>query len=132
MPAARHKNFRNLCPTGRAAMSAPQNLQNLFYKLLSEENIAEFNRRRTELQAGQLRGGNYRNLDLRGLDADGLDFGDGYFHGADLRGIDLRNTNLEGASIIDAKISGCYFPRQLSAEEVRLSVSMGTRMRYRD
>lgn len=112
-------------------MTAPQIHNDPLYQLLHEENIAEFNRRRNEAKTALLRGGNYRGLDLRGLNADGLDFGDGYFHGADLRGIDFRNTNLEGASMIDAKISGCYFPLQLSAEEIRLSVSMGTRLRYR-
>lgn len=113
-------------------MSSPQNLENPYFQLLKEENIAEFNRRKAEAAAPALRGGNYRNLDLRGLDADGLDFGDAYFRGADLRGIDFRNTNLEGASMIDAQISGCYFPPQLSAEELRLSITLGTRLRYRD
>jgi hypothetical protein len=33
--------------------------------------------------------------------------------------------------MIDAKISGCYFPKELDAEEIRLSITQGTRLRYR-
>ena len=65
------------------------------------------------------------------MDASGLDLSDAYFRGADLRGIDFRQTNLEGASMAEAKISGCYFPKELSAEEIRMSVELGTRLRYR-
>ncbi len=111
-------------------MSAPQVLDDPLYQLLFNEKIAEFNQRHAEAKAANLRGGVYRNLDLRNLIAEGLDFGDGYFRGADLRGIDFRNTNLEGASMIEAKISGCYFPKEISAEEIRLSVMAGTRLRY--
>ena len=38
--------------------------------------------------------------------------------------------SLTSASLADAKISGCYFPPELSAEEIRLSVTMGTRLRH--
>ena len=71
-----------------------------------------------------------RGLDLRLLDASRVDFADAYFRGADLRGIDLREANLEGASIAHAQISGAYFPAQLSADEILLSMQFGTRMRY--
>ena len=50
---------------------------------------------------------------------------------ADLRGIDFRKARLEGASINAAKISGAYFPVELSAGEIELSLLHGTRMRYR-
>jgi uncharacterized protein YjbI with pentapeptide repeats len=111
-------------------MATPQVHADPLYQLLYNENIAEFNRRHEEAKSATLRGGVYRNLDLRNMNADGLDFGDAYFRGADLRGIDFRNANLEGASMIEAKISGCYFPKELSAEEIRLSVMAGTRLRY--
>ena len=39
--------------------------------------------------------------------------------------------DLEGASIAGTKISGTYFPKELSAEEINLSLQHGTRMRYR-
>ena len=53
-----------------------------------------------------------------------------YFHGSDLRGLDLTSSNLEGASIHRARIAGAYFPPELAAEEIRLSLKEGIRMRY--
>ena len=60
----------------------------------------------------------------------GLDFSSAYFRNCDLSGIDFRETNLEGASLLDAKVSGVYFPDELSPEEIRLSLDHGTRLRY--
>ncbi|HHJ14901.1 MAG TPA: pentapeptide repeat-containing protein [Gammaproteobacteria bacterium] len=101
------------------------------YRLLREGAIEEFNQRRASGEACDLRGCDFRTLDLRKLDADGLDLRDCYFRQADLRGLDLSGARLEGASINAAKISGVYFPPELSAEEIMLSLTHGTRMRYR-
>lgn len=100
------------------------------YQLLLDEKIEEFNRARASGKTVSLKGALFRGIDLRKLNADGLDLSDAYLRGADLRGVDLRNTRLEGASMCDAKISGCYFPDELSADEIRLSVEKGTRLRY--
>ncbi len=48
-----------------------------------------------------------------------------------LRGIDFSKAWLEGASLNSARISGAYFPAELTPEEIILSVTHGTRMRYR-
>mgnify|MGYP000924559508 CR=1 FL=1 len=53
------------------------------------------------------------------------------FRSADLRGIDFRNASLEGASLAHAQISGTYFPAELSADEILMSMNFGTRLRYR-
>jgi len=113
-------------------MAKPVIHKNPLYELLRAENVAEFNQRkaRGELKEGQLRAGDYRGLDLRELDADGLDLRDAYFRGADLRGIDFRNCQLEGASFCQAHISGCFFPKELDADELRLSIDVGIRVRY--
>ena len=112
-------------------MAPPQIHEDPMYQLLRDEEIEAFNtRKKAEGVSGSLDNSNYRGLDLRGLDADGLDLNGAYFRNADLRGIDFRNANLEGASICGAKISGCYFPVELSAEEIRLSWETGIRMRY--
>ena len=113
-------------------MSKPVVHQNPMFALLRAEKVAEFNQRkaRGELKEGQLRGGDFRGLDLRELDAEGLDLRDAYFRGTDLRGIDFRNCQLEGASFCQAHISGCFFPAQITAEELRLSLDIGTRVRY--
>lgn len=114
-------------------MSKPVIHKNPMYELLRAENIAEFNQRkaRGEVTEGQLRAGDYRGLDLRELNADGLDLRDAYFRGADLRGIDFRNCQLEGASFCQAHVSGCFFPKTLDADELRLSIDVGIRVRYR-
>jgi uncharacterized protein YjbI with pentapeptide repeats len=75
------------------------------YQLLRDENIAEFNSRRA-----------------KGVPAD--------MRGVDLRGLDLRNMNVDGVSFASANISGCYFPRELRAEEILASVSHGIRVRF--
>ena len=100
------------------------------YRLLREGRIEEFNQRRAGGELADLTECDFRGLDLRGLNADGLDMRDSYFHQTDLRGVDLRGARLEGASLNMARISGAYFPVELRAEEISLSVNAGTRMRY--
>lgn len=100
------------------------------HQLLRDEDIKGFNEKKPTLDTSNLHSKNYRGLDLRNMDADGLNLANAYFRNADLRGIDFRNTNLDGASMAEAKISGCYFPRELSPEEIRMSVELGTRLRY--
>jgi uncharacterized protein YjbI with pentapeptide repeats len=110
---------------------SPQIKDDPMYRLLREGEIEEFNTRRANGETCDLRGCDFRTLDLRKLDASGLDLRDCYFRQADIRGVDLSQANLEGASINAAKISGAYFPHELSAEELNLSLTHGTRMRYR-
>ncbi len=100
------------------------------YRLLREGHINDFNESKVRGERTDLRNCDFRGIDLRGMDADGLDLSGGYFRQADLRGIDFTNTNLEGASIHATKISGTYFPKQLSADEITLSLTHGIRMRY--
>jgi uncharacterized protein YjbI with pentapeptide repeats len=108
----------------------PQIKDDPMYRLLREGSVEEFNQRRANGEACDLCGCDFRHLDLRKLDAAGLDLRDCYFRQTDLRGVDLSEANLEGASINAAKISGTYFPRELSAEEITLSLVHGIRMRY--
>jgi len=103
---------------------------NLQYRLLREGHIKEFNESRARGERGDLTSSDFRGIDLRGIDADGIDLSGCYFRQGDLRGIDFTNTILEGASIHAAKISGTYFPKELSAEEILLSLQHGTRLRY--
>lgn len=112
-------------------MSQPQVLDNAFYKLLREERVTEFNQLKAagKMPVDALRGGDLRGLDLRQLDAADLDLRDVYLRGADLRGVDFSRSRLAGASICQAHISGCYFPRDIDAYELRLSFDLGTRLR---
>jgi uncharacterized protein YjbI with pentapeptide repeats len=98
-------------------MTKPVIHKNALYVLLRSERVAEFNQRKAKGE-------------LKGDDANGLDLRDAYFRGADLRGIDFRNTQLEGASFCQAHISGCFFPKEITADEMRLSFDLGIRVRY--
>jgi uncharacterized protein YjbI with pentapeptide repeats len=111
-------------------MSKPRILEHPLYALLRAGEIPEFNRRVGQGERCDLTSADLSRLDLRGLHADGLELCDAYFRTADLRGIDFRMANLEGASIAGANISGCYFPKELPAAELLLSLQHGIRMRY--
>ena len=100
------------------------------YQLLRDGDVVEFNRRKAAGQSCDLTHCDLRSLDLRGIDATGLDFSHCYFRNANLRGVDFSKSRLEGTSLNEAKIAGAYFPAELSAEEIALSVEHGARMRY--
>ena len=110
-------------------MTQPKPSTDPLYRLLRDEEIAAFNKKRVPGTSYDFRGVSFRGSDLRGLDAAGIDFRDAYFRNADLRGVDLRQTQLEGASLGSAKISGVFFPDYIAPEEIRLSVEFGTRLR---
>src|SRR5450432_927276 len=110
-------------------MPDPKRSTDPLYQLLRNEQVASFNEKRAPEGVYDFRGCTFRGSDLRGLDARGLDLRDAYFRDADLRGVDLRQAQLDGASFGSAKISGTYFPEDLAAEEIRLSVEYGTRVR---
>jgi uncharacterized protein YjbI with pentapeptide repeats len=112
-------------------MSQPKLLDTPLYALLHKDDITGFNTERPKDGTIDMIGGDFRGLDLRELDAEGVDFTDAYFRSADLRGIDFRKSSLEGASLAHAQISGAYFPAELSADEILMSMNFGTRLRYR-
>jgi len=95
------------------------------YMLLRESKIKEFNELRARGQNCDLSG-----KDLRGMDVAGVDFSNSYFKQTDLRGLNMTTCNLEGTSIQVSRISGVYFPNELSVDEIQLSNMHGTRMRY--
>ena len=70
-----------------------------------------------------------RGVDLRGIDLAKVVLRGCYLRDADLRGLDLRHLDLEGCSLYHAKISGAFFPANLSAAEITASVQYGTRVR---
>ncbi|KVV06394.1 MULTISPECIES: pentapeptide repeat-containing protein [Pseudomonas] len=111
-------------------MSRPRLLDSALYALLHKDDIRGFNQERPQGPI-DMSGGDFRGLDLRELNAQEVDFTDGYFRSADLRGLDLRTTCIEGASLAHAQISGAYFPVELTADEILMSVNFGTRLRYR-
>lgn len=79
-----------------------------------------------DLSHANLRGADLRHTDLRRADLRGA-----YCHSTDLRGVDLSEARIEGASFHMARVSGAYFPANVSADEIRLSLEIGTRIRCR-
>ncbi len=74
---------------------------------------------------------NLRGADLRRANLRTADMRDAYCHSADLRGVDLSEAKLEGASIHMARVSGAHFPPEVTADEIRLALEVGTRIRCR-
>lgn len=113
------------------AMTQPRQLDNPLYRLIRNEDIKGFNAQKAKDGPIDLCNGDFRGLDLRNLDVSRVLFTDAYFRGADLRGLDLCDTCMRGASLAHAQISGAYFPEELSADEILMSMNFGTRLRYR-
>lgn len=111
-------------------MQKPKLLKDTMFQLLRMGDIAAFNQERDASQEFNLSGADLSRIDLRGLNADNLNFEDAYFRMSDLRGIDFRKAKMEGASFGNANISGCYFPKELGADEILFSLEHGTRVRY--
>ena len=72
---------------------------------------------------------NLRGTDMRKADLSKVDLTGAYLRDADLRGLDLRQHNLEGCMLLNARISGVYFPKNISPQEIALSHELGTRLR---
>jgi uncharacterized protein YjbI with pentapeptide repeats len=100
----------------------------LFYE---EDSRNKFNELAAQGKIPHLRNQNLENLDLRGYNLANMDLSGSYMRGANLSGQDLRDANFSGTSLKDAKVSGCYFPKDLPADEIRLSLEYGTRVRHR-
>lgn len=107
----------------------PEIKKDPMYMLLREGKMEDFNSRKLHGEKCDLTCCDFRGLDLRGLDASGIDFSHSYFRQTDLRGLDMSTCKLEGASINGARTSGTYFPKELSADEITLSLLHGTRLR---
>jgi len=100
----------------------------LFYE---EDGREKFNELVAQGKIPHLQNQNLENLDLRGYNLSNMDLSGAYMRGVNLSGLDLRGAHFSGASLKGAKVSGCYFPQDLSAEEIRLSLDYGTRVRHR-
>ena len=88
-----------------------------FHSAIAQREIVDFSH--TDFRGIDLRGADLRKVILRGC----------YLRDTDLRGQNLRHHDLDGCSFFHAKISGVWFPENLSAEEIRLTLEYGTRLR---
>ena len=115
--------------TADTAMQKPSFIDDPAYKCLRVSDFEGFhkqvaNRDHVDFSHANLRGVDFRQSDLSKVILTGA-----YLRDADLRGLDLREMDLEGCSLIHAKVSGTYFPPNLSPEEIRMSLEYGTRLR---
>ncbi|MGL4208418.1 MAG: pentapeptide repeat-containing protein [Candidatus Adiutrix sp.] len=100
-------------------------------KELYEENRENFNKQVSEGFIPDFSNQNLSDLDLTGFNLKNANLKGAYLRGANLGGLDLSEAMLFGASLKQAKVSGCLFPQAISADEIRLSVDLGTRLRIR-
>lgn len=98
--------------------------------LLREEKVDEFNALAAEKPV-DLENADLRMVDLRKANLAKANMRGAYLRNADLRGVDLSDADLTGASLHEARVSGCLFPINIAAEEISMSVTLGTRMRPR-
>ena len=104
--------------------------KNTYQAYIRDDEPERFNAEIATLAgAVDLEGCDLSNQDLRKFTLRTANLRNAYLKMADLRGVDLSEAQMDGASINRAHISGAFFPRNISAQEIRLSVEFGTRMR---
>lgn len=110
-------------------MSEPRYLEDPAYRCLRVEDIDGYNMAIINRPEVDFTDANLRSVDLRRADLEKVILRGAYLRDADLRGCDLRGMDLEGASFHNAKVAGAYFPGNVAAEELKLSLEHGTRIR---
>ncbi|MCC7474976.1 MAG: pentapeptide repeat-containing protein [Pirellulales bacterium] len=110
-------------------MPKPILLDDPAFRELREYDIKHFVEHTQGRETIDFSGTDLRAVDLSQVDVSKLVLRDAYLRDADLRGLDLRNLDLEGCSLHNAKISGVYFPKNVSPQEIQNSVVYGTRIR---
>ena len=114
-------------------MAQPQFLDSPAFKSLRLGDFEAYNRHAAGQKVLDFSDTDLRGVDFRGVaDIKKLHVRGSYMRDADLRGIDLRTWDMEGCSLYHAKISGAYFPTNLSPQEISNSIQLGTRMRTTD
>lgn len=112
-------------------MAAPRFLDDPAYKCLRAGDLEGYRRAIQGRKTVDFTAADLRGIDFRQVEPGNLILRDAYLRDADFRGCDLRHVDLAGASLQRAKISGAYFPPEIDAAEIQLSVEYGTRMRAR-
>jgi uncharacterized protein YjbI with pentapeptide repeats len=111
-------------------MAQPRFLDDPAFKSLRLGDFEAFNRLIASQKLVDFTNADLRGVDFRGIaDPGKITVRGSYLRDADLRGLDLRSWDMEGCSLYQAKISGTYFPVNLSPQEITCSIQLGTRMR---
>ena len=107
----------------------PERKESPLFEMLIDGDVKGFNAARDRGETLELENALMRGFNLRGFNLVGISLKGAYLSQSDLRGQDLRFSNLEGATIKNAKISGCYFPDNISAQEIKVAHELGIRIR---
>jgi uncharacterized protein YjbI with pentapeptide repeats len=110
-------------------MAEPKYLEDAAYRCLRINDIDGYEMAIINRSVVDFSDADLRSVDLRKADLEKVVLRGAYLREADLRGCDLRHMDLEGASFHNAKIAGAYFPDNVSAAEIELSLAHGTRIR---
>jgi uncharacterized protein YjbI with pentapeptide repeats len=110
-------------------MTRPEFLEDEAFRSLRAGDIAAFHEQIEGRDVVDFSGADLRAVDMRKADISKVVLRGAYLSDADLRGIDLRGKDLEGCTFLRARVSGAFFPSELSAQELRNSVDLGTRVR---
>jgi hypothetical protein len=111
-------------------MAQPRFPDDPAFKALRLSDFESFNRHVAGQQSVDFSNSDLRGVDFRGVtEIEKIDVRGSYMRDTDLRGLDLRAWDMKGCSLYHAKISGAYFPTNLSPQEITASVQLGTRMR---
>lgn len=110
-------------------MPAPRFLDDPAYRALRSDDVRGFQTHAADRTQLDFADADLRGVDLRNVDVSKLVLRGAYLRDGDLRGLDLRQVDLEGCSLLGARISGAYFPANVSAQEIANSVQYGTRLR---
>lgn len=116
-------------PVEHGTQSTPRFINSPAYRCLRVGDIAGFHHYTSEESLVDLSNADLRSVDLRKVDLSKVVLRGAYLKEADLRGQDLRQHDLEGCSLRHAKVGGVYFPDDLRAEELQMSLHFGTRLR---
>ena len=105
-------------------MANPVLLDDPAFKCLRVRDLDGYHRAVAGRKTLDFSGTDLRGTDFRGVDMSNIVLRDAYLRDADLRGCDLRHTDLEGASLHNAKVAGAYFPANVAAEELLVSLQI--------
>lgn len=110
-------------------MAEPKYLEDPAYRCLRVEDIDGYEMAIINRPEVDFTDANLRSVDLRKADLEKVILKGAYLRDADLRGCDLRHMDLEGTSFHNAKVAGAYFPYNVHALELEMSIVHGTRIR---
>lgn len=110
-------------------MAKPLFIDHPAYRCLRVDDIDGFHMAVINHSKVDFTGADLRGIDFREADLAKVILRDAYLRDADLRGCDLRHMDLEGTSFHSTRVAGAYFPANVSAAELQMSLEHGTRIR---